>query len=874
MNDTPGKDVLKVALAGLLHDVGKFAERAGMEVSRTYADDNAGLYQPYNRDQNRHTHRHALFTAAFIERFAAYLPEVDDQETAQSGDSLINLAAMHHKPETPLQWIITQADRLSSGLDRQVFEGEECGVGYKEFRKTRLIPLAEEMLRGESFYRTDTLATYRHRFRLGELSPGQLFPGVRSEVEPAGDAEAQREYAALFDLFMRELHRLEHRDSPALWLDHLTSLWERIASSIPAATVGNVIPDVSLYDHCRATAALSAALHRYHARTGTLSEPAIKDGVAAKFLLITSDFYGIQSFIFSEGGSTNRSAAKLLRGRSFAVSLLSDLAADRLCRALGLPATSVLLNAAGKFTLLAPNLPETLETVREVEEELNRWLVCNFYGEVAIGFSTVTACGNDLALGKFPELWERLGKAADAKKYRKLNIEQHAGVVGGYLDTFDNTLGVCPFCGKRPADPKTVGDAYLGEGEASCLICRDQIQFGAHLIKARSLAVLAATASFPGTRLREPLFGRYQIAFDMDEASSGEKAGSGELLRMVRLARMGESLGSGVAVRFISGYVPVYVPEDEHDERLLHGRMGDDKKLELIGMIKEGGAKSFHHIAKAALNPSPDGEGKFTGVEALGVLKADVDNLGKLFACGLPPERLNLSRLATFSRQMNGFFSIYLPQLLSNDARFRNIYTVFAGGDDLFLIGPWKRIIEFAPMLHERFREFACGNPEITISAGITVDKPGVPVPVMAERAEEALKASKDAGRNRVTLFGESVTWDEFDDLRQKREKLEEWKNRGYIGTAFLYRLNELMAAARSEKLLLSSGKPIEFEDMSCLAWRSRFVYSATRNVGRNLDREARSRALDEVQQIAAWLHDLDGKLKIALWQVLYNQRR
>ena len=342
---------------------------------------------------------------------------------------------------------------------------------------------------------------------------------------------------------------------------------------------------------------------------------------------------------------------------------------------------------------------------------------------------------------------------------------------------------------------------------------------------------------------------------------------------MLQLARTGEPLNNKLAIRFISGYVPVYKPEDEHDNRLLHGRKSDEKKLELIDMIKDGGAKSFHHIAKAALNASYDSAEKFSGSEALGILKADVDNLGKLFACGLPPERLNLSRLATFSRQMNGFFSIYLPHLLANDPRFQNIYTVFAGGDDLFLIGPWNRIIEFAPVLRESFARFACGNPGITISAGITVDKPGVPVPTVAERAKEALKAAKHGGRNRVTLFGETVTWDEFADLQQKRDTLETWQQQGYLGKALLYRLNELMELARTEKALVSSGKPIELEAMSCLAWRSRFTYSATRNVGKTLDKETRRKALDEVMHIAKWLHDLDGKLKIALWQVLYNQR-
>lgn len=861
----------KLVLAALLHDVGKFAERAGMEVSPQYSNDNEQLYQPLF--DGRYSHGHALFTAAFIEKFADHLPLLDDSSTARSGDSLINLAGMHHKPETPLQWIITMADRLSSGLDRQVFDGDHSGVAYRDFRKTRLIPITEELSRGTDFYKKDSSETYQFRYGLKARGAEHHFAEKKAAVVPDDDAAAKAEYSALFLPFTTALAALQHKEYPDLWLEHFTNLWERFTAAIPAATVGKVIPDVSLYDHCRSTAALAVALYLYHQRSHSLNEIAIRNLEGSKFLLITGDFYGIQNFIFSEGGSTNRSAAKLLRGRSFAVSVLSELAADRLCRVIGVPTTSILLNAAGKFTILAANLPETLDAILSVEKELNAWLVPQFHGEVAIGFSTVAASGNDFAMNNFPGLWLRLGSAAEAKKFRKFSLADHGGVISAYLDSFDNQLGLCPFCGKRAARSETQGDHDLGDHEAACLICRDQVYFGAQLTKSRRIAILDSNTAFHGKKLRAPLFGLYQLCFDLSDKEEQRLAHSGALLRSMHLARAGEPLQAGLAVRFISGYVPTYSQEDEYDGRILHGRMSDAKKLELIDMIKAGGAKSFHHLAKAALNIRSDAEDKFTGSEALGILKADVDNLGKLFSCGLPAERLNLSRLATFSRQLDGFFSVYLPQLLATDARFKNIYTVFAGGDDLFLVGPWNRIIEFAPVLQANFARFACGNPEITISVGITVDKPGVPVPTMAARAEEALEAAKDGGRNRLTLFGETVTWGEFADLQQKHDTLQGWQQKGYLGKAMLYRLNSFMALARREKDLIQTKKSINMEEMNCLAWRSRFTYSATRNVGMALDKESRKNALDEVMQVASWLHDHDGKLKIALWQLLYNQR-
>lgn len=868
MNDV----VHGVAIAGLLHDVGKFAERAEMELPVGYATGNENLYQPNNN--GRPTHRHALYTAAFIDRFSDVLPLSVAGGDPRSGNSLINMAAMHHKPETPLQWVVTMADRLSSGLDRQIFEEDPAETHYRDFRRTRLLPVAEEMFAHEERTGSETLDGYRYRFPLAELTPETIFPGRREEVVPADNQRGAREYAALFSRFVAEQKKLAHREVPELWLNHFVSLWERFTCFIPAATVGKVIPDVSLYDHSRATAALATALYCYHEAEGTLTEQSVRDNNPEKFRLITGDFSGIQKFIFSEGGSTNRAAAKLLRGRSFAVSLLSELAGLTVCRELGLPSTSIILNAAGKFTMIAPNLSGVTERIDRIERELNGWLLDAWFGEVTISFSTISASPADFEQGKFPALWQKLARAAEQKKYRKIPLDR-LGVQSGYLDSFDNRLqpALCPFCGRRPAHPSTKGDHYLGDNEASCLICRDHIHLGAHLIKGRTLAIIDADASFAGNRLKAPLMGRYQVSFDLDQQSVTSLVKQ-NALRSISVLGSAMRSNEGYGVRIINGYVPVYTDEDQRDERILQGRMSEEKKLELIDMIKEGGVKSFHHIAKTSRVPHRAKEGEYSGIEALGVLKADVDNLGSLFGCGLQPERLNLSRLATFSRQMNSFFSLYLPNLLATDPRFRNIYTVFAGGDDLFLIGPWNRIVDFADVLEEEFRRFACKNPRITISAGITVSKPGIAVPAFADRAEEALEESKHGGRNRVTLFGETVPWDLFRQLLQHRDRLERWQGNGIIGKAFLYQLNELVALARREKELVGPRKTIDFSDMSCLAWRSRLHYTIARNVGKGLEKDSRLNAVEEVvKTVPVWVNDHDTKLRIALWQVLYNQR-
>ncbi len=394
-------------------------------------------------------------------------------------------------------------------------------------------------------------------------------------------------------------------------------------------------------------------------------------------------------------------------------------------------------------------------------------------------------------------------------------------------------------------------------------------------MKKERLAVTTSDAPLaPGTlKLKEPVYGRYQVAF----AGGGlnQLASAGKLLKYWDIAcDPSGNVSKDITARFLNGYVPIYRDEDRHDDRFLAGRRSDRKKEELIDQLVLGDPKSFNHLASKALIPREDGDG-FTGVEALGVLKADVDQLGMLMACGIKEEHASLSRLATLSRQLHWYFAVYLPHLLATDERFQDVYTVFAGGDDLFLIGPWNRMIELAVVLREFFEQYTCGNPEVHFSAGITLHKPHTPLSRLAEESERALKQAKDKdeGRNRITLFGETAKWDEFLDLMEVKKTLLQWKEGGLVNNAMLYRLNEFILMAEAEQRVLRR-KHIGIHDMECLKWHALFHYTAERNVGKGLQKEEKQRALEEFSRCMVWLKTYGARLRMALWDVLYNQRR
>ncbi|MDY0040049.1 MAG: type III-A CRISPR-associated protein Cas10/Csm1, partial [Desulforhabdus sp.] len=532
-------------------------------------------------------------------------------------------------------------------------------------------------------------------------------------------------------------------------------------------------------------------------------------------------------------------------------------------------------NAAGKFVLLAPNLDSVHQALSRAEEKVNDWLTKVSLGESALGMSCVDASAGDFVGGRFARLWERLGEAMEERKFHKVDLERFGGAIQGYLDAFNNDLNhpLCPYCGKRPSSPQVEKSPVIGNEGSACVICRDHIFLGAHLVKKTRLAITTRDAPLkPGTpKLLEPVYGQYQVAFV--DGGMNDLALQGKLLKYwdISCDPSGE-VSKNVTARFINGYVPVYRDFDRYDDRILVGRRSDKKKEELIEQMELGVPKTFAHLACKALRSS-EAEGEaYTGAEALGVLKADVDQLGLLMACGIKEEHYTLSRLATLSRQFHWYFAVYLPHFLATDERFQDVYTVFAGGDDLFLIGPWNRMIELAAELRSTFEEYTCANPEIHFSAGITLHKPHTPLGRLAAQAEEALEKSKK-DRNCLTLFGETADWTNFLALQAIKGTLLRWKDQGIVNNAMLYRLNDFIRMAEGERCILRQ-KEIGIKDMECLKWHALFHYFVERNVGRGLHKEEKKRAIEEFSQCAVWLKKYGAAFKMALWDVLYQQRR
>ncbi|MBW6536430.1 MAG: hypothetical protein K0B11_15580 [Mariniphaga sp.] len=195
----------------------------------------------------------------------------------------------------------------------------------------------------------------------------------------------------------------------------------------------------------------------------------------------------------------------------------------------------------------------------------------------------------------------------------------------------------------------------------------------------------------------------------------------------------------------------------------------------------------------------PDGDfewiaEKSEGDSKLAALKLDVDNLGMLF------KERSEEDYKIMSDALKDFFDSELLQLINDLKMQQNIYVVFSGGDDCFLIGSWNKIFELTIKLRNKFAVFqrylktkitSLPQSDITFSAGIVVFQPHYPMLQLANEAEEALSESKLAeGKNSVTVFDKTLNWDDF-------EKAEKLKN------TFVDLINDPIERNRESKSLL-----------------------------------------------------------------------
>ncbi len=572
-------------------------------------------------------------------------------------------------------------------------------------------------------------------------------------LDPAGDihfpVEEDVKYNEAFYKKIRQeirdlLRNLEYTDS---YINSLLEVLEASLSFVPSSTARKERADISLFDHVKLTACVGSCLYDYVVEnqiqdyqewvfhnTKMLYEQQL-------FLLASIDISGIQSFIYGQYG--NSDVLKNLRARSFYLEIMLEEMVDELLDQLQLSRANLIYTGGGHAYLLLPNTRHTKDIFAEQENKVNRWLLDTFQTDLYAAFGCSECSVYDLMNheeGSYRGIFSRTSAELSQKKIHRYQAEDILFLNQKHSQNDERECRIC-----HRSD-------HLREDDV-CEICDGLRNLSKGILEKEFFSISADPEA------GMPVYpGRYLLA-DTEKSLRERIRSQPEYIR---------SYGKNSMYTGVSVATKLWV--------------GDYSAAETLeGLVAKG-----------------------IGIPRLGVFRADIDNLGQAFVSGFDGKYQTLSRSATFSRKLSIFFKLYINHILKNGkysmdgkAGERSAAIIYSGGDDLFVVGAWKDVLEFAVDLYQTFRKFSQGT--LTLSGGYGLFQPKYPISYIAKQTGELEdRAKRMDGKNAIALFDKDNVyhWDTFIDgvLGEKFRVIRTFfsETPGY-GKNFLYHLLELL---------------------------------------------------------------------------------
>lgn len=546
----------------------------------------------------------------------------------------------------------------------------------------------------------------------------------------------------------------------------------------------------------------------------------MKDG---NLYILKGDVSGIQNFIYNvyqgQGG-----VAKILRARSFLISIipyavlkiLKDLLEEKFPGKYTLTpdpdvknlSDKFLINEGGGFTAeIKINVPnEEFENfIKNFKLSLERFFIKELQGELGLSLA-YTKLEN-------PDNFSKVYTLLEISKKRKFSL---------YLEDTNQKPPILDKAGNRAICP-VCRTFFKKESEEMCKFCQDMKTLGEKLTKYGNFDIKRQLDEFDVKTCT--------FTFKLKEKKSHPK----EYFLVLNQPKEKER----------QRLITVPVISKDITEKEVH-----EAKQELdVEELSPGAIAPFELIAKAS-----------RGDSKLGYLVIDVDNLGLIFQSLKDRETRKY-----LSKRLNEFFTFKVPEIALKDFQPTEIeignkklrildetliYILYSGGDDFFAIGPWDKIIDFALAISkefstfkkeltssDRFKNICYLINSLSLSAGITIVKPKFTVRVAAEWCKEAEDLSKSLGKDRITLFGETLKWEYFESTIEDAKCWSNLVEEGEIPRRFIYRFYKLY--------LDLIYYPQKFKQTKYLEFYPRIYYL----IARTLDKKYRSAATSLVEK-------------------------
>ncbi len=756
-------ELQQIIYGALFHDIGKLFYKAGRQKDHVEAGVEAA--------KQVFEYRSGEKLPKIIEHAVKYH---HGKRLSQYGDAV---------PET---WLVYEADNIAAGLDRRgeeelaESESESQNQNRRKFDKElclrstfSLLDEDDSKLIDDTDYRQFPW-NYRLTMLGRENNDNKVVP-VYPSSDPNWKASKDKyaEIAAKWDGEVEVNRKVLAKNPNAMLL-----LMESLLSFAPSDTCLERIPDISLFEHLRITAAIASCMYINAKDDGETDfkkrghwDQSDTHRSLEQFILVGGDLSGIQKFIYN---ITNKGALRSLRARSFYLEILIEHLVDDLLTLAGgehgsLSRANIIYSGGGHFYLLLPNTSRVELVLEKINTQFNQWLWDQFKGGLSMSLAWVECSSNDLMdpkengkrYGWMKRKWQELSKKLGEQKTQRFSCLDD----NSFLELFE------------PGKNATSGK--------ECVITQvdhDLVQYALNR-ENESLECnrLAAALHAFGQKLPKANFLWVRQGVDEDEYKNqivNGKIDSPLLLLPDFIHRDKHSI--------LQVFEAIGKEKDDlrpEDHKSVKSWLIDDKKPGRLYSLNRWVLSEFLHANllvgqyyHSDDKTDSDGMPSFgdlarssTGTQKLGVLRADVDSLGELFTKRLKNEVYTFSRLAMLSKQLTLFFKLYLNQIcagnlslenhipqtqfLSNGCKKRSAVIVYSGGDDLFIVGAWNQMIELAVDIRNCFGKFTC--EELTLSAGLQVFDPHTPIALMANLTELAEKKAKrlDDKKNALCLF-------------------------------------------------------------------------------------------------------------------------
>lgn len=802
----------------LLHDIGKVCYRA------------------MNKRIN-----HSKLGGDFLEQYLK-----SNEET----ERLLNCVRYHHKDylqkakldKNDLAYIVYEADNIASGMDRRENEGEEKGFDPKLNLDSIF-----------SVFYSDKEIQVANKYPLIYKDINKSFNYPRTDISLATNSN----YEALLNKI--KSHFIT-KDISQISINQLLQIIEEGFSYVPSSTNRAEVCDISLYVHSKITSAVASCMKLY------FDEQQIQDykkycfNSGSKifrnekiYLLISGDISGIQDFIYT---IPSKGALKTLRGRSLYIDLLLEEFIDEYLEQIGLSRANVLYSGGGHFYILAPNIEDTKKAIDKLQAKMNRWLMENIGINLYLSIGTAECSANNLmkseAQGNLFAIVNK--KLKDDKTIRYSKDEDFLEYIFNVEKEEDTAKKECNIC-HNLVDKLW---KYNSDEEIACEFCLNLYKLGQDILTQDLVFVISEEKIDGGIKIFSKDKDLYMYAVNIEDIDMFK----GKILRIYSKNNL---LENDLAVRL---YLADYSAKNENDEVM-----------------------TFDDLAKSSCKTDK-------GIKRLGVLRLDVDDLGIAFSSGFVSDKekiednlryATLSRYADLSKDISMFFKVAINKICAGDltgcvdfeerafnifgiakAQKRKVNIIYAGGDDLFLVGAWDEVLEVAIDINRAFKQFT--NGKLTLSAGMAMFSPTYPISKMAEIAGLLVQMSKSKkDKNSIALFGMETnlkangqleckhiyTWTDF-EMKVCKEKMNyllarlsfdgDKFNKLSVGKSLIYRLMDLIQLADEDKLNIA-----------------RFAYVLARmQPKQDKDEQKRKVYEDFVSKMYQWINNNEDKKQLA----------